>query len=176
MNTSVNRVAIGGATWGLAACLLLGLLGISGCSSVPEETTANEPTEQQQALSYTVDMPAIDSEALLADFQTDSNFADYASSVADVQVSIDADARQVDMTVQALTSDTAQLCSIGQAVGQCLSDHAVVTDASGAQASDNGPCGALFEVYNLSVRVEGLALSDGIDGLLHAGDSEIMWQ
>ena len=164
------------ALLGLVACLLLGLFGLAGCSSFSGTGADAEPTGQQQASAYTVDLPDIDGETLLADLQSDPGLSDSAPVVVGIQFAVDADARRVTMEVQSLTSDTAQLCAAGEAAARCLSNHAAVTDESGAPAPDDGPCGALFEAYGLSVRVEGLGEYDVVDGLLSAGGDEVMWQ
>ncbi|MEA5019617.1 MAG: hypothetical protein VB027_04540 [Gordonibacter sp.] len=163
-------------SFGLAACLLFGVLGLSGCSSTPEDAPVNEQTEQQQASDLKVELPVIDGDTLLADFAVDANFAKVSNVVAAINLSVDNEARHVELVVSAASSDTSELCAAGQAVAQCLSDHAHVSDATGAEVSDNGPCGALFEAYDLSVRVEGLTQADVFDGLLPAGGTEIMWQ
>lgn len=160
--------------FGLAACLLPGLLGLAGCASASEGAPADEPTEQQQAPGYTVEVPALDGDALLVSL-SDSD-SDAAALVTDARLAVDPDARHVDLTVRAATSDTADLCAAGEAVARCLSDQARVARDDGAMVPDDGPCGALFEAYGLSVRVEGLTSADVLDGLLPAGGDEVTWQ
>lgn len=172
MNFFLNRAAL----MGLAACLLLGSLALAGCSPSDARGDANELAEQQQSPIYAVDLPPLDGVALLADLQSDVNFTEWAQLVYDIQLAQDDDAQHIDLTVAVASSDLDELCAAGQAVAQCLSDHAAVTDEGGNQVSDDGPCGALFEAYSLSVRVEGLGSDDVFDGSLPAGGTEIVWQ
>lgn len=164
------------ASW-LIACLALSLLGMPGCGSSSEEVQSSTAVPvEQQASTLTVDMDEIDGEGLLSDFAADEDFSDYSRLVSDIQLVVDHGARHVDLVIHATSADVAQLCATGQAVAQCLSDHARVTDSSGAELSDEEPCGALFAAYGLSVRVEGLGSADVFDGMLPAGGDEVMWQ
>lgn len=163
--------------FGFAACLLLGLPAAAGCSSGSGDDVAIPSAGQRQAPDLAVELGDVDGPALMAAFVSDPASEKYASLVGGIRVSVDRDARHVELEVDAASSDTAELCAAGEAAARCLSDQARVTDADGTVvAPDDGPCGALYRAYDLSVRVQGLGPADTVDGLLPAGGDEVAWQ
>lgn len=162
----------------LGACLIIAPLSLFGCASPDGDGATRDQNAQvdQQAPAYTVELGDIDGTALLGYLKADPSFAADASLVDGIQLAIDRDAHQVDMTVNVATSDVAQMCALGQEVARCLSNRAAVTDGNGAPPADDGPCGALYQAYVLSERVQGIGSDDVVDGLLHPGDNDMMWQ
>lgn len=175
MNVSLRMIV----SFGAAVCLLPGVLALSGCSSAPTDDAAStdEPAvQQQEAPTYTVNLPDLTGAELMDRLAADAQLSDAASIVTNVSLSVDTQAGHVDLTVSAVSSDVEQLCTAAEAVAQCLSDQATVTTSDGAAVSDNGPCGALFEAYSLSIRVQGMTDADVFDGVLPAGGDEVNWQ
>jgi hypothetical protein len=172
---------------GLFGVTVVGLAGCSVPPSADEQSEGNAPVEEETSEmpeapetqpEYAVALPDISSEELLADFASDQNYTDFAPNVGGATAAIDRENEAVFIEIEVLSADMETMIETAQAFAHCLSDRSHVTAPDGTEASDNGPCGMLYEAYSLSIRC---TAQDGtgttvIDGWLPAGAKEMTWQ
>jgi hypothetical protein len=139
---------------------------------------ADSTLEQDDKTAYRVELSAMTDEELREAFAADPKYADRASDVDSATLSVDEAHRSVTIEMEVSVAEISEATAIAEAYAQCLSDRSKVIDTDGVEVLNKEPCGALYEVYSLSIRC--IARSDWetllIDGWLPAGASEMTWQ
>lgn len=165
----------------LASMLALGCAGLTACANIaPAESDATKTAEAETASAapedYSVYLEVPTGKELVASLKESDAPADLAEMVTSAEVSVDSAKHQVDMVVQVNSSDLEKIITAAEAIARELSVQSEVTAPDGSKAPDDGPCGALYEAYDLYIRASGLTPADVFDGTLPAGGDEVMWQ
>lgn len=176
-NAVIRKVAIGA----FVSVLSIGCAGLAACDNQKSEEAGGAGSAVEEVVStapetYVVALEAPAGSELIDALRNDEAQADLAAKVASAEVSVDDEARVVSMDVVVDGGDVEELTACAEALASELSDRAQVTAADGSAASDDGPCGALYQAYDLIARVYNGTTGEFFDGTLPAGGDEVMWQ
>lgn len=102
--------------------------------------------------------------------------ADELGLVAEASIVVDDSNRQVAIDAVILTDSVEIACAKAEAVARIFAEYAVVTNADGIEVVDEEGLGALWEVYDLIIKVDNPDGTLDLDGYKAASNDEVNWQ
>ncbi len=157
--------------------LALGIfLLLPGCAAQQQQMPEAGQSQTEQPVEYVVDLSAVEGTKLADVFNGSADYASYAGQLVSATATADPERRTVEVVIETTVSDVTQACTLGEAVVQCVSDHATVTHSEESASEDAASYGTLYAVYGASVHITTAGPTLVLDGWLPAGSDSMMWQ